>query len=277
VHVWNRSPAAAEALRSHGCVVAASPRAALESVGAGGLCLALLSTTDAMDAVVDSLKGAACDGAILANLTSGSPDDGRRVARKAADACPGALYVDGAYCGPPSSVEAGSGQVFASCEGGAAAVAPGALEALDALGDVAFCAGVGAARALDYAVVDLAFVTLMSYAANAAMLEREGVDAKTFAKAAALRLAAAPASMEKAATRMDAGRDAATYAETPTATLGTWRNFWASRRPYLESLGAPTVLLDFVVGLLDAAGASDAATAGADVTRIQEVLRYPRT
>ena len=54
-------------------------------------------------------------------------------------------------------------------------------------------------------------MTLMSYAANAAMLEREGVDAKTFAKAAALRLAAAPASMEKAATRMDAGRDAATY------------------------------------------------------------------
>ena len=78
-----------------------------------------------------------------------------------------------------------------------------------------------------------------------------------------------------AATWLNRGDDR--YAETPTATLGTWRNFWASRRPYLESLGAPTVLLDFVVGLLDAAGASDAATAGADVTRIQEVLRYPRT
>lgn len=109
VHVWNRSPAAAEALRTHGCVVAASPKDALESVGAGGLCLALLSTTDAMVAVVDSLKGAACDGAILANLTSGSPDDGRRVARKAADACPGALYVDGASFGPSGTLRSSRG------------------------------------------------------------------------------------------------------------------------------------------------------------------------
>ena len=76
------------------------------------------------------------------------------------------------------------------------------------------------------------------------------------------------------APRPRAGRDAAAYARDPTATLGTWRNFWASRLDYFRSLGAPTVLADFVVGLLDRAGAADPATAGADVTRVQEVLRY---
>ena len=114
----------------------------------------------------------------------------------------------------------------------------------------------------------MAFVTLMSYAANAAMLEREGVDAATTMKAVAHRLAAAPGALEAAAARM-ADRSDGAYASNPTATLATWRNFFDSRRPYLERIGASSVLPDFCISILDRAGANDM-----DVTRVQEVLRY---
>ena len=144
--------------------------------------------------------------------------------------------------------------------------------ALRALGVTSFCAGVGAARALDYAVVDMAFVTLMSYASNAAMLEREGVDASVAVAAIRHRLAAAPAALEAAAARM-ADRSDGAYESDPTATLATWRNFFDSRRPYLDAIGASRVLPDFCIDVLDRAGASGA-HGGADVTRVQEVLRY---
>ena len=156
-----------------------------------------------------------------------------------------------------------------SCAGGEAAIDARAGAALRALGVTTFCEGVGAARALDYAVVDMAFVTLMSYASNAAMLEREGVDASVAVAAISHRLAAAPAALEAAAARM-AARE---YNTNPTATLATWRNFFDSRRPYLDKIGASRVLPDFCIDVLDRAGASGA-HGGADVTRVQEVLRY---
>ena len=186
VRVWNRSRDKAEALASDRITVAATARDAVETAD---LCIALLSTTDAVKAVVEDCRGLAFD-AVLANLASGSPDDGRAVAAAVADALPNATYVDGAYCGPPSALEQGTGQLFVSCAGGEAAIDARAGAALRALGVTTFCEGVGAARALDYAVVDMAFVTLMSYAANAAMLEREGVDASVAVAAISHRLAA---------------------------------------------------------------------------------------
>ena len=152
---------------------------------------------------------------------------------------------------------------------GEAALDASTQAALSALGVATFCEGVGAARALDYAVVDMAFVTLMSYAANAAMLEREGVDASVAVAAISHRLAAAPGALEAASVRM-AARE---YESNPSATLATWRNFFDSRRPYLDKIGASRVLPDFCIDVLDRAGASGA-HGGADATRIQEVLRY---
>ena len=187
-------------------------------------------------------------------------------------ALPNAFYVDGAYCGPPSALEQGTGQLFVSYENGENALDARAGAALRALGVTTFCAGIGAARALDYAVVDMAFVTLMSYASNAAMLEEEGVSTEVAIEAISRRLAAAPGALEAAAARM-ADRSDGAYESDPTATLATWRNFWASRRPYLDAIGASRVLPDFCIDVLDRAGASGA-HGGADATRIQEVLRY---
>ena len=270
VRVWNRSLDKAEALAqtTPSITVAETARDAVETAD---LCIALLATTDAVKAVVDDCRGLAFD-AVLANLASGSPDDGRAVAATVAEALPNAFYVDGAYCGPPSALEQGTGQLFVSYENGENALDARAGAALRALGVTTFCAGVGAARALDYAVVDMAFVTLMSYASNAAMLEEEGVDAATTMKAVAHRLATAPGALEAAAARM-ADRSDGAYESDPTATLATWRNFFDSRRPYLDKIGASRVLPDFCVDVLDRAGASGA-HGGADVTRVQEVLRY---
>lgn len=270
VLVWNRSPVRAEAVATitPSITAAASARDAVERAD---LCIMLLSTTDAVKQIVGDCRGLEFN-KVLANLSSGSPDDGRAVAAAVADALPEAIYVDGAYCGPPAALEKGAGQLFVSCENGEAALDVKTRTALRSLGTTTFCAGVGAARALDYAAVDMAFVTLMSYTANAAMLEREGVDVATFAHAAAHRLAAAPGSIEKAAARMS-NRGDSEYASNPTATLATWRNFWDSRRPYLHAIGASTILPDFAIDVLDQAGASSTHR-GADVTRIQEVLRY---
>ena len=268
VRVWNRSLDKAEALAqtTPSITVAETARDAVETAD---LCIALLATTDAVRQVVDDCRGLAFN-KVLANLASGSPDDGRAVAAIVKEALPNAFFVDGAYCGPPSALEQGTGQLFVSCAGDEAALDARAGAALRALGVTTFCAGIGAARALDYAVVDMAFVTLMSYASNAAMLEEEGVSTEVAIEAIRRRLAAAPAALEAAAARM---ADRSDYESNPTATLATWRNFWASRRPYLERIGASRVLPDFCIDVLDRAGASGA-HGGADATRIQEVLRY---
>ena len=51
--------------------------------------------------------------------------------------------------------------------------------------------------------MDMAFVTLMSYASNSmAMLEEEGVSTEVAIEAISRRLAAAPAALEAAAARM---------------------------------------------------------------------------
>jgi len=94
------------------------------------------------------------------------------------------------------------------------------------------------------------------------------------AREAAKRLSGTPRAIELAAARMAAGRDDASYADKPVATLGTWRNFWASRLPYFVENNFPTVLVDFAVSILDAAGASDSVRSKADMTRLQEVLKF---
>ena len=278
VAVWNRTASVGEALASESSLVRvkASAREALACVADGGLALAVLSDTKSVEDVLATCAGLDCEPSMaVANITSGSPSDGHRVRDVVAECLGSATYVDGAYCGPPKAVESGTGQLFLASDAGEGGAYAANKAPLDALGDVVFCGRVGSSRALDYAVVDLAFVTYVSFASNAAMLEKEGVDTALFAREAAKRLANAPASMELAAARMARGRDDATYAADPVATLGTWRNFWASRLPYFAANCFPTTLVDFAVSILDAAGASDPAKRASDVTRLQEVLKFP--
>ena len=276
VAVWNRTEAKGQALAAESALVSvkSSAREALACVADGGLALAVLSDTQSVEDVLGGCARLDCGADFaFANITSGSPADGHKVRDVVAECLGAATYVDGAYCGPPASVESGTGQLFLASDAGEGPVTRNKA-ALDALGDVVFCGRVGSSRALDYAVVDLAFVNYVAFAANAAMLEREGVDTALFAREAAKRLSGTPRAIELAAARMAAGRDDASYADKPVATLGTWRNFWASRLPYFVENNFPTVLVDFAVSILDAAGARDAVRSKADMTRLQEVLKF---
>lgn len=271
VIVWNRT--SASALRTaEKCVskikgrvlVAATPRHALKALSfTGGVAIIVVSNTQAVKSILEGLQ--VPENVTITNLTSGSPSEGRQVLDMLP---PGTRYVDGAYCGAPAAAAAGSGQVFVS-----GTHIDDARDVLECLGDVTVAGTtVGASRALDYAVVDLAFVNLLSMCASAPMLDKENVSLDVFLAEAKKRLAVVPSSLDIAATKMQA-KD---YAD-PVATLATWRNFWASRLPYVKEAGLPDPsLANFAVSLLDKAGASNPDLKTSDVSRIQEVLRFGR-
>eukprot|EP01062_Namystynia_karyoxenos_P047702 TRINITY_DN360_c0_g1_i15.p2 TRINITY_DN360_c0_g1~~TRINITY_DN360_c0_g1_i15.p2 ORF type:complete len:342 (+),score=121.55 TRINITY_DN360_c0_g1_i15:82-1026(+) len=276
--VWNRTRAKADELCAEQapapCITADTAAAAVAATAPDGLVILVLSDTASVLSIVrDPAFAATLSGRTIVNLTSGSPDDGRECARAVAAASGGgARYIDGAYCGPPAKARAGAGQVFVSSDG------EGPVDAwrdtLSALGAVAFCGKVGTSRAIDYAVVDLAFVNLLAFMSNAEMLQREGVDMQQFFAEAAKRAATIPAMLEMYHKRM-ASRDEADYAAAPTATLGTWHAFWGSRLPYFDANGMPGQLPRFAMGLLEAAGGGPGgAHQGADASRLQETVRY---
>mmetsp|Transcript_13679 Transcript_13679/g.44604 ORF Transcript_13679/g.44604 Transcript_13679/m.44604 type:complete len:355 (+) Transcript_13679:29-1093(+) len=281
---WNRSTdgamrgagAAMNSARRGAAVVAQTPAHALGALSnspAGPKVLLLVvsdsaAATDVMKLLED--KGP-CDDVTVVNLTSGSPSEGRLLRKLWG----GHKYVDASYCGPPSSVRAGAGQIFASADD--ESLVQDARPVLERLaGSVCFAGPIGASRALDYAVVDLALVTYLSFCSNAALLEKEGVDFNLFTREAAKRLENVPASLDAAIGRMTSGEG---YFKDPVVTLGTLRDFWASRLPYIkESNDLPEPLLaNFVIDLLDKVGAQDPRLKHADVTRLQELLRFGRT
>ena len=271
VIAWNRTAAAAETLATESPNCAAAPTAvdAIAGVADGPVILMLANIPAVQELLAQPAVRAALAGKTLVNIVSGNPDEGRAVAASVAGVA--AVCIDGAYSGAPTKALAGAGQVFVSSDDGGAAVER-CRPILESLGKVTFSGKVGSARALDYAVVDLAMANYLSHCANLAMLEREGVDPAQFASEASFRLATCASMLEKFEKR-SRSRDEAAYLAEPSATLGTWRNFWGSRLPYFEAHGLPAAFPKFVVGLLDEAGASGAHK-DADVTRLQEVVRY---
>ena len=273
--LWNRSAAKAEAVKAEdlpgACVVSESAAAAVAATAPDGMVVLVLSDTAACLATLDSIRDV-LGGRTVINLTSGSPDDGRA----AAAALPaGVAYMDGAYCGPPAKARQGAGVLFLSSE--AEAEVDRLRPALGVLGELCYTGTkIGASRALDYAVVDLALVTYASLFSNMEMLEREGVDASQLHEHAAKRLSTVPGALKPLHRRCAGERTDAAYLASPVATLGTIHAFWASRLPYYDAHGIPPVFPKAMAGLCEAA-----ATAGggdhwaADVSRMQEAMRPP--
>ena len=115
VAVWNRTEAKGQALAAESALVSvkSSAREALACVADGGLALAVLSDTQSVEDVLGGCAGLDCGADFaFANITSGSPADGHKVRDVVAECLGAATYVDGAYCGPPASVESGTGQLF---------------------------------------------------------------------------------------------------------------------------------------------------------------------
>lgn len=237
----------------------------LKDTNERAVALVFVSDTDAASSLLRGLS--VPPNVTIANLASGSPDDGRTVSGYVTE-----KYIDGAYCGPPEAVRTGSGQLFVSAS--EESVVEEVRDLLEGLGKVRYAGPVGASRALDYAVVDLAFVNLLSFISSSPMLEKEGVDWNVFCEEAAVRLKATPDALKDAADRMLSAQKDVDYVKNPVATLGTWRNFWASRLPYLGANQLPEPhLVKFAIDILDKAGANDPDFSDSDVTRLQEILR----
>lgn len=279
VQVWNRSPEKATSLAAEApsglCTAAATPAEALRAAPKAPV-LVMMTDTAAVLALLRAKEfGASLGSRLLINLTSGNPDEGREIA-KAVDEVSGgqATYVDGCFSGPPAKARAGTGQLFLSCahEEALREVMP----LLEHLGSVTVCGDIGRSRAVDYAVVDLFFVNLLSFMSNKEMMAREGVDIKQVIAEMKKRLDTVPAALELYDSKM-ASRSEADYDSNVTVSLSTARSYWASRLPYYESRQIPTDLTDLYLQLLDRASGGEAGPhAEADVSRMQEVVRYGR-
>eukprot|EP01061_Rhynchopus_euleeides_P021254 TRINITY_DN34661_c0_g1_i1.p1 TRINITY_DN34661_c0_g1~~TRINITY_DN34661_c0_g1_i1.p1 ORF type:complete len:313 (+),score=85.49 TRINITY_DN34661_c0_g1_i1:43-981(+) len=208
-------------------------------------------------------------GRTFVNLTSGNPDDGRRVGQLLQEKGLG-LYIDACYSGAPAKARSGTGTLFLSAADKAAAdvVIDGLLKDI---GVPMWAGPIGASRALDYAVVDIALSVFMSWSANASMLEKEGVPHALVMQCMEQRFAAMPAVLSLLNGRMGDRSDEA-YANAPVATVDTWLNFTSSRLPYFKDNDMSTVVPDFISGLLQRISADG--HGGDDMTRLQELTRY---
>lgn len=283
VNIWNRTATKAEILSKEGkselVTSFPSPVAAVANSDPGALVLIALSDTAAVISVLQTPGfGAAMQNKTFVNLVSGSPDDSRMVEQvlnevMAHEGVEDVCFIDGAYCGPPAKAQAGAGQLFLSCN---RELADSAHRLLSDLGSVTMCGGIGSSRAMDYAVVDLFFVNLLSFMSNKAVLEREGVDIKQMCEEMKKRLDTVPSVIDQYNKRMDDHTESS-YDTNQTVTLNTARNYWASRLAYNDRCNIPSHFTEFFIDLLDkAAGGTQGPHGEADITRLQEVVRYGR-
>eukprot|EP00928_Gymnodinium_smaydae_P032022 TRINITY_DN23311_c0_g1_i1.p1 TRINITY_DN23311_c0_g1~~TRINITY_DN23311_c0_g1_i1.p1 ORF type:complete len:332 (+),score=62.95 TRINITY_DN23311_c0_g1_i1:55-1050(+) len=277
LQVWNRSQSKAAALAAEAgadkCSVSSSPAEAIRASKPAPVLVVLTDVASVISMLRGNDVGASLRGRTLVNLASANPDEGREVSKVANEVTGGDVaFIDGAYCGNPTKARTGTGQLFLS------AATAGALEPakplLEQLGSVTMCGNVGSSRALDYAVVDLFFANLLSFLSNKEALDREGVDIQQAIREIKKRLDTVPAVLEMYNARL-ASRSDEDYNANVTVSLGTARNYWASRLPYCEARGIPTHLTDLFLDLLDEASGGPAGPhVEADISRLQECVRY---
>eukprot|EP01001_Neometanema_parovale_P008303 NODE_4585_length_1043_cov_134.704348_g4382_i0.p1 GENE.NODE_4585_length_1043_cov_134.704348_g4382_i0~~NODE_4585_length_1043_cov_134.704348_g4382_i0.p1 ORF type:complete len:304 (+),score=54.28 NODE_4585_length_1043_cov_134.704348_g4382_i0:63-974(+) len=272
VCVWNRSEEKMKEIV--GAIPASSPEAALTE-NQNALIVTFFSTDVVTrnvlftPTVAPLLRGRA-----LLNLASGNPDDGRSMHKELGThglTC----YLDGAYCGPPVTIERGTGTLFLSATE-ESMLAP-YRDMLSNCGKVVFAGGIGASKALDYAVVDFAIFNMFCMCNGLAMLDKEGVSSDVYVEALKGRLAAFPDQVKNIYLPRMAERSDESYATNPTADLRTMHNFFNSRMPYLEANNLPTDMTKYILNTFESVGGGpDGPNQGNDWTRIQEVMRFPK-
>jgi 3-hydroxyisobutyrate dehydrogenase-like beta-hydroxyacid dehydrogenase len=98
VTAWNRTESKADALRTRGATVAATPA---EAVVASGLTLINVVDHDAVDTVLGA-AGEAVDGRVIVGLSSDTADRARQTAKLVDDR--GGRYLDGAIMTPTTTI-----------------------------------------------------------------------------------------------------------------------------------------------------------------------------
>lgn len=165
--VWNRSPAAAEALAARGATAAAS---AAEAIAAGELVLVALldapATRQVLAGAADAVRGRA-----LVNLTSGGPEDARELARWASEHA--AEYLHGAVYAVPQTIGTTESSINYS---GSSAVHQRWQTVLETLGKSAFLGtDAGLASGYDVAILAGMYGTISGFLHAAAMARTAGI------------------------------------------------------------------------------------------------------
>ncbi|GAA1535450.1 3-hydroxyisobutyrate dehydrogenase-like beta-hydroxyacid dehydrogenase [Microbacterium ginsengiterrae] len=175
--VWNRTPAKADPLAAKGAIVAT---AAAEAVAASPLTVMSLLDRTAVTEVLNSITHVVA-GAVIVNLTSGSPADARHNAEWAREH--GAKYIGGALLGDPSYAGTASMKVSLSGDRG---VFDAHRSTIEELGTATFYGEDAGLAAVEFmAQVAIGYEFLIGLLHTFQLVHTEGVDVEEFAARAA--------------------------------------------------------------------------------------------
>ncbi|WP_254896984.1 NAD(P)-dependent oxidoreductase [Amycolatopsis sp. Hca4] len=173
VSVWNRSPLKAGPLVDRGAKLAATPAEAASA----GVVISCLSTYDSQEPVLEAAAPK-----VLVNLTSGTPEQARGVAKWAASE--GVDYVDGVIMAVPQGIGTPSAQVLYS---GSEPAFAAQRELLEVLGTPVFLGeDAGLAALYDLALLGMMWSTMAGYLHALALVGTEGVTPEQFAPMASV-------------------------------------------------------------------------------------------
>jgi 3-hydroxyisobutyrate dehydrogenase-like beta-hydroxyacid dehydrogenase len=167
VVVWNRSPLKAGPLLDRGARLAATPAEA----AAADVVVSCLSTYDTQQPVLD-----AASPAVLVNLTSGTPEQARGVAKWAASR--GVEYVDGVIMAVPQGIGTPGARILYS---GSETVFGAQRDVLEVLGEPVFLGeDAGLAALYDLALLGIMWSAMSGYLHALALVGTEGVPPERF-------------------------------------------------------------------------------------------------
>lgn len=180
VTVWNRTSARADALAARGAV---RPPSATEAAAASPLVISCLTDYTAVNAVLDAISGTIA-GRTIVTLTTGSPDEARRAARKADQA--GAAYLDGGVQTDPEAIGTAAAVLLYS---GPQSVFDEHRATLETIGSARHLGADPAAAAVqDLALFGLWYDAQVGYVRALETIRSAGIDVEEFAPVAATQL-----------------------------------------------------------------------------------------
>ncbi len=197
--VWNRSAGKADVLVARGALRAASLP---DAVGASPLVVVCASDYAAAREILEPLDEVAVSGRALVNLTTGTPDQARRMAGWAVER--GAAYLDGGILADPEQIGTPGARFYYS---GSREAFEAHRRTLEVLGEDATYYGEDAGLASVYfmALIGLSYQIWIAYLDALALVGAENVDATAFAPSATGVLTPTVGLLEAFARAVDAG------------------------------------------------------------------------
>jgi 3-hydroxyisobutyrate dehydrogenase-like beta-hydroxyacid dehydrogenase len=171
VHVWNRTPGKADALKSAGAIAAASARQAIEAADTVVMCVHDYAA--ALEILAAPGVKAALEGKLFIHLTTGSPEEARAMAATAQEL--GADYVDGAIQVAPEQMGQPDTTILVSGTRQAQERAQAVLAHFG--GNVVYLGEDPAAAAtMDLATLSYVYGASLGFFQGAALAQAEGLD-----------------------------------------------------------------------------------------------------